>query len=48
MSRSISVRPVEPIHGLGLGIDLHLDARRGLVDQVDGLVGQKTVGYVAV
>ncbi len=40
--------PIEPVHGLGLGIDLHLDARRGLVDQVDGLVGQKTVGYVAV
>ena len=33
---------------LGLGIDLHLEARRRLVDQVDRLVGQEAVGDVAV
>jgi hypothetical protein len=33
---------------LRLGIDLHLDARGGLVDQVDGLVRQEAVGDVAV
>ena len=31
--------PVELVHHLGLGIDLHLDPRRRLVDQVDRLVG---------
>ena len=40
--------PVEPVHLLGLGVDLHADARRGLVDQVDGLVGQLAVGDVAM
>ena len=33
---------------LRLGVDLHLDARSRLVDQVDGLVGQVAVGDVAV
>jgi hypothetical protein len=33
---------------LQLAHDLHLEARRGLVDQVDGLVGQEAVGDVAV
>ena len=40
--------PLEPVHRLGLGVDLHLDARRRLVDQVDRLVGQEAVGDVAV
>ena len=40
--------PVELVHRLGLGVDLHLDARRRLVDQVDRLVGQEAVGDVAV
>ena len=31
-----------------LGIDLHLQARRRLVDEVDRLVGQEAVGDVAV
>ena len=31
-----------------LGVDLHPDPRRGLVDQVDRLVGQEAVGDVAV
>ena len=39
---------VEAVHRLGLGVDLHLDARRRLVDQVDRLVGQEAVGDVAV
>jgi hypothetical protein len=39
---------VEAIHHLGLGVDLHLDARGGLVDEVDGLVGEEAVGDVAV
>ena len=39
---------VELVHHLGLGIDFHLDARGGLVDQVDGLVGQEAVGDVAM
>ncbi len=40
--------PFQAVHDLGLGIDLHADARGGLVDQVDGLVGQLAVGDVAV
>ena len=39
---------LEPVHRLRLGVDLHLDARRRLVDQVDRLVGQEAVGDVAV
>ncbi len=39
---------VEPVHRLGLRIDLHLDPRGGLVDQVDRLVGQEAVGDVAM
>jgi hypothetical protein len=39
---------VELVHRLRLGVDLHLDARSGLVDQVDCLVGQEAVGDVAV
>eukprot|EP01136_Pigoraptor_vietnamica_P037821 Opistho-1_new@106316 len=39
---------VELVHHLGLGVDLDLDLGRGLVDQVDGLVGQEAVGDVAV
>ena len=31
--------PVELVHGLRFGIDLHADATGGLIDQVDGLVG---------
>jgi hypothetical protein len=38
---------IEAVHRLGLAVDLHLDARRGLVDQVDRLVGQEAVGDVA-
>ena len=40
--------PLEPIHLLGLRIDLHADARRRFVDQVDRLVGQLPVADVAV
>ena len=40
--------PLELVEHLGLGVDLHADARRGLVDQVDGLVRQLAVGDVAV
>src|SRR5579862_4841080 len=32
--------PLELIQRLGLGVDLHADARRGLVDEIDGLVGE--------
>ena len=39
--------PVEAVHHLGLGIDLHLDARGRLVDQVDRLVGKEAVRDVA-
>ena len=39
---------VELVERLGLGIDLHAQPRRGLVHQVDGLVGQEAVGDVAV
>ena len=46
--RSWISAPVEPVHRLGLGIDLHLDARRRLVDQIDRLVGQEAVGDVAL
>ena len=40
--------PVELVERLGLGIDLHAQPRRGLVHQVDRLVGQEAVGDVAV
>ena len=40
--------PLELIQRLGLGVDLHADARRGLIDQIDGLVGQLPVGDVTV
>ena len=40
--------PLELVHLLGLGVDLHADARAGLVDQVDGLVRQLAVGDVAM
>ena len=39
---------IDGVELLGLGIDLHLQARGRLVDQVDGLVGQEAVGDVAV
>ena len=39
---------VEILDFLGLGFDLHADAARRLVHQVDRLVGQKAVGDVAV
>ena len=40
--------PVELVELLGLGVDLHAQARRRLVDEVDRLVGQEAVGDVAV
>ena len=40
--------PVEILDLLGLGFDLHPDPARGLVHQVDRLVGQEAVGDVAV
>ena len=39
---------VDGIELFRLGIDLHFQPRGGFVDQVDGLVGQETVGDVAV
>jgi hypothetical protein len=39
---------VEPVHCFRLGIDLHLDPRRRLVDQVDRLVRQEPIGDVAM
>ncbi len=39
---------VEFVDLLRLRIHLHAQARRGLIDQVDGLVGQEPVGDVAV
>ena len=40
--------PVELVQLLGLGIDLHPEPARRLVDQVDRLVGQEAIGDVAV
>ena len=40
--------PVEFVKLLGLGVDLHAQARTRLVHQVDGLVRQEAVGDVAV
>ena len=39
---------VDRIELVGLGIDLHLQPRRGLIDQVDRLVRQEAVSDVAV
>ena len=39
---------VELVHDLRLGVHLDLDLGGGLIDQVDSLVGQETVGDVAV
>src|SRR5690606_3305207 len=40
--------PIEPVHLLGLRVDLHANARRGLVDEVDGFIRQIAVRDVAV
>jgi hypothetical protein len=40
--------PIQRIELFRLGIDLHLQPRSRLVHQVDGLVGEETVGDVAV
>src|SRR3546814_8967021 len=40
--------PIKLVHDLGFGVDFHADAGARLVDQVDGLVGQETVGDIAV
>ncbi|KOT22176.1 hypothetical protein DM52_2199 [Burkholderia mallei] len=39
---------IELVHFFGLRVDFHLDPRRGLVNQIDCLVGQEAVGDVAV
>ncbi len=39
---------LETVHRLRLGVDFHLDPRRGFVDQVDCLVGQEAVRDVAM
>ena len=39
---------LETVQHFGLGVDLHADARTGLVDQVDRLVGQLAIGDVAM
>ena len=39
---------IETVHHLGLGVDFHLDPGSRLVDQINGLVGKKTVGDVAM
>ena len=39
---------VDRVEFLGLGVNLHLEPRGGLVDEVDRLVGEKAVGDVAV
>ena len=39
---------IDFVQSLGLGIHGHADARGGLVDQVDGLVGQEAILDVAV
>ncbi len=39
---------LELVEHFGLGVDLHADARAGLVDQVDGLVRQLAVRDVAM
>ena len=40
--------PFEFVHDFRLGVDLHLDPRGRLVDQIDRLVRQETVGDVAM
>ena len=40
--------PVEPVHLLGLGVDLHSDPPRRLVDQIDRLVGELALGDVSM
>ena len=45
---SCTIAPVESVQLLRLRVDLHADARRRLVDEIDGLVGELTVGDVAV
>ena len=40
--------PIHRIELFRLGIDLHLQPRRRLVHQIDGLVGQEAVGDIAV
>ena len=40
--------PLQNIDGFGLGFDFDLQTRRRLVDQIDGFVGQKAVGDIAI
>ena len=40
--------PLELVHDLRLGVDLHADTARRLIDEVDGLIRQLAIGYVAV
>jgi hypothetical protein len=49
-SRSISscMISIDLVQLLGLGVDLHAQTAGGLVDQVDGLVGQEAIGDVAM
>ena len=39
---------LQPVDVDRLGLDLHLDAAAGLVDEIDGLVRQRAVGDVAI
>ncbi len=40
--------PIQFVHHLGFGVNFDLDFGRCLVNQVDGLIGQKAIGDVAV
>ena len=40
--------PLQPVHGLRLGVDLHANAAGRLINQVNGLVRQLPVGDVAM
>ena len=40
--------PLEPVHRLGLGVDLHADPAGRLVHQVDSLVRQLPIGNIAL
>ena len=40
--------PLQLVHLLGFGVDFHADHARGLVDQIDGLVGKLPIGDIAL
>ena len=44
----VVMTPSQPVHGLRLRVHLHPDPAGRLVDEIDGLVGQLTIGDITL